>query len=125
MICGRTTTSPLHSGPFGPYLLVAKLKVPGVVLTSLWALFFSAHAKLRVKLNLGVSKVWAEKKRAHAKFSPPPAKFPPPLFRLVCAVLGTNFATVVFEENCAHAKLRVKLNLGVSEVLAEKKVPTN
>ena len=39
-----------------------KLKVPGVVLTSLWALFFSAHAKLRVKLNLGVSKMWAEKK---------------------------------------------------------------
>ena len=32
-------------------------------------------------------------------------------------VVGTFFS--------AHAKLRVKLNLGVSEVLAEKKVPTN
>ena len=48
--------------PLTPYRLLAKLKVPGVVLTSLWALFFSAHAKLRVKLNLGVSNMWAEKK---------------------------------------------------------------
>ena len=56
--------SKLETVPSRPrtYRLLSKLKVPGVVLTSLWALFFSAHAKLRVKLNLGVSKVWAEKK---------------------------------------------------------------